>query len=303
MYMDGEYCYGWKAIDSESFPWVGDHELWHECIPLHIACYFGIEGLTLVLLGSLQIDTVRTVYSAWKQLPLGCATVHWAFLGSSIEVARLFSERMDVDVNLKDMGGCAVLFHAGGFSQDKRPIEIREEMVQLLLLRDDLDVNIRNPAGDTVFFQLAFKHPGLKVLRAFLARHDFDATKHYVDGSDYTLLTGTVLYHGLYFHSWSPKLLELVSILLERADIDSNEADEKGDTALSEVLRAPKNTKGYEEMLKLLLNDKRIDTTKPDKNNQTPMDIAIAQGCPEIIQMLTEQIERDRVELQLTIPQ
>ncbi len=73
--------------------------------------------------------------------------------------------------------------------------------------------------------------------------------------------------------------------LAERADLDPNYLDSKGNTALCVAVR-----NGREEVVRCLLYNPRIDAQQPDSSGRTPLEQARATGNAHIIHLLENAI-------------
>jgi hypothetical protein len=160
-------------------------------------------------------------------------------------------------------------------------------VVEMLIQRDDVDVNYRLKAEDTLLFR-AHESGWKDITRLLLGRPELRVNEKFNPGgrgfeSWYSLLGGPqpVLFYALDVNDEA-----FVRQLLERDDLDVNciGTDSSGDdmTPLSFTI-----TQRKLRPFKLLLARKGVDVNlAPGDNGRTPLHIALGQSLGEFIQLL-----------------
>ena len=144
-----------------------------------------------------------------------------------------------------------------------------EEVVQLLLARNDVNADKPDRDGKTPLWQASFHgHEG--VVKLLLARNDVDANK----------LGG--IYRQTPLLSASSNGHEgVVKLLLARNDVNADKPDRDGETPL---WRASNN--GHEGVVKLLLARNDVNADEPDSNGNTPLWQASYNGHEGVVKLL-----------------
>jgi ankyrin repeat protein len=169
----------------------------------------------------------------------------------------------DCDVSQIDRGGNTALLIAAHKKFDK--------IVESLLKRPEINVNLKNSKGETaLIFAAAKAHT--EILNTLLEKPQIDVNLQNNKGE--TALIWAV----------SSVNKEVVEALLKRPEIDVNLQNNKGETALIWAV-----SYGNIDIVQALLRRPDINVNHRDKDGHTALDLAINKGKREIVPLLLER--------------
>ena len=244
-------CQAMMASKSYSEELGYSQEVPKQMIGVHLAAYFGLEEVMIILLKNRHYLDSKDTYG---QTPLFLAARN-----GHEAIVKLLVERNDVEADLKDNWGRTPLLRAAK--------EGHEVVVELLLMKrvdtDSKDENGRTPLAS------AAESGHEAVVKLLLATKRVNVDSKDVDG--YTPL------------SWAAKNgHEEVVRLLVTERVDTNSKDAKyGRTPL---LWAAEN--GHEVVVKLLLATKRVNVDSKDVDGYTPLSWAAKNGHEGVVRLL-----------------
>ena len=268
--------------------------------PLIIASRDGNKDIVKLLLSHPQIDTdVREVM-------VGKSALHMACWYGHPEVAMLFLQRSEIDINEVDWKGQTALRLTSDYGHsevaklllNEPHIDVNKadssgltplskaasndiwqciELISELLLRPEVDINSADSFGRTALLWASY-YGNTEVVKLLLERPDIDITKEGILNFNFFTKEGVTALHLAAFYGYS----EIVKMLLIRSEIDVNKVTHDGETS---IFLASKE--GHSEVVKQLLEKDNIDVNE-DSFGSTPLWIAYEKGNTEIIQLLIE---------------
>ncbi|KAK3346481.1 ankyrin repeat-containing domain protein [Lasiosphaeria hispida] len=147
-----------------------------------------------------------------------------------------------------------------------------EDVVQLLLTRNEIDVNAENAIGQTALILAAQnKHRG--IARLLLGRPDIKPNVK--DSNGYTALFWSSV------RGWT----DIVQLLLARQDIDADVRRDDGSSPLTEAA-----CRGHEEIVRLLTKRHDVQPNFRDTNH-CPLFRAVSNGHERVSQLLLERYD------------
>ena len=194
----------------------------------------------------------------------GATSFSWAAKSGHEGVVKLILEREDVNPNRVDAQyGAAPLSWAAENGH--------KEVVKMLLEQEEMNPDLADTEyGRTPLSRAARKgHEG--VVKILLEREDVSPDR--VDTK-----------YGLTPLSWAADSGHdgIVEMLLGRKDVNPNQSDTTyGRTPLSWAAY-----NGHQRVVKMLLEREDVCTATPDKENQTPLSLALSQGHDEVVIIL-----------------
>ena len=223
---------------------------------LLVACKKGYDDMVEQFLTRDDVD----VNAQDKQhvSPLHCAC-NMDYVG----IARRLLARDDIDIN------------AFGFPEGSTPLAIASlsqepDIVNLLLAKDGIKVNLQDDNGETPLFAAA-RARSVRVMESLLARDDLDPNVHEFNLGRTALMEVCQREEGL----------DLVKLLLDKEGIDLNKQDNSGYTALSLAVESDNF-----EAAKLLLARPDINPNLRNDQGQTALSIAYRQNSPSMVNLL-----------------
>ncbi|KAK4170814.1 ankyrin repeat-containing domain protein [Triangularia setosa] len=241
--------------------------------PFHIAASYGLDFI---------LDHRPTSLVTWDFNVVDgrqCTPLIWAALNQRVGATRKLIQRKETDVNALNIDGRSVLTIASekGYT----------EIVELLLTRDDLDINIK----DSITHQdhscnalgWAAWNGHKEVVRLLLTRPDLEPERLDSAWGEMPLyITGDLpLHHAIYRgHT------DMVELLLHDSRVSVNAKSRKDYTPLHVACRI-----GNKNLVQLLL-DHGADLSVTDIDNDTARDCALDNGHHEIVQILDDTLFR-----------
>jgi len=283
--------------------------------PFNIACFNGYIDIVKLLLNDNRVDINKADNYGFTPFWNACENGH-------AEIVRLLLNDKRVDINKSgkydDDDDCGALFfvacrnghtdtvklllndqridinkaHSGATPFWIACREARIEIVKLLLNDQRIDINRTSIDGETPFF-VACQTEQIEIVKLLLSDERVDINKADYDGKTPFSIACTF------------GKTEVVKLLLNDQRVDLNKANYDGETPLcGACLNACVMTFDHGwiedtplhvacqnvdiEVLKLLLNDKRISIKKKIKEGKTAMSIAKECNCSEIVKLIKE---------------
>lgn len=185
-------------------------------------------------------------------------------------IAKLLTEHASFRPELKDRGvGHTVLDTACEFGM--------QEVVRILLARNDVDVNSLSDCHDTPL-HLASTVGNLNIVKILLARGDILPDIRNIGGR-------TPLSYAVFASA------EIVEVLLAREDVEADSADEEGRTLLSHAAKI-----GFCDTAKLLLARQDVNVDSVGMYGQTPLSHAAENGHESMVRLLLAYGARPDIE-------
>lgn len=233
-------------------------------LPLSYAARNGRLEVARLLLGSSDVDIdFQTEY--------GMRPLAWAAGEGRIDIVKLLLEHEDVNINSVDENGCPALSLALNGEH--------EETAMLLLERDDIDLSHKDIDGETAVI-IAARRRLMNATLSILRRNDVDINNS--DRKGATPLMAAACF------GWE----SVVQLLLGKEDLDINSTDRLGRSALLLVAEhqdeLAENEDGNVEIMRLLLQDPRIDINCKDENGMSPLAYASRNGRVNMVEMLLD---------------
>ena len=175
------------------------------------------------------------------------------------DVRQLLLARQDFDN--REVDGTTALY----FASQKGHVEV----VQLLLARQDVEVNENTHDGATALY-IASQKGHIEVVRLLLARQDVDVNSTH----KYCGFTALII-AAQYGHA------DVLQLLLARQDVEVNKDDVRGRTAL---YFASEN--GHAESVRLLLAHPDVEASRTSSNGYSPLCVASQNGHDAIVRLL-----------------
>ncbi|CUS09244.1 unnamed protein product [Tuber aestivum] len=153
------------------------------------------------------------------------------------------------------------------------------EAVELLMDRDDVDVNSTDTGNNTPL-HMAVEVGDYEVVQLLMDDERVDVNRPN-NNNRTPLHIAVMMGHD-----------EVVRLLLEHSEININSKDKLGWTPLSYPADAM-NPTGYLASVQLLLNDKRIDVNLGNKHRRTPLHTAVTMGHEAVVRLLLGRDDLD----------
>ena len=183
-----------------------------------------------------------------------------SYFGHEAVVKQLLERGVDPDS--EDIDGRTPLSWAAEYGY--------EEVVKLLLAKDDVDLDSRNDRFGRTPLSWAAENGHKEVVELLLAKHGVDPDSRDSDGRT------PLLWAAQYGHK------EVVKLLLAKYGVNPDSKDSDGRTPLLWAVEY-----GYEEVVKLLLTKDDVDLdSRDDRFGRTPLSWAAKNGCKEVVELL-----------------
>ena len=231
---------------------------------LHLAAYFGVEGVIQDLLNSNSPDAK----DSYDQTPLSLAAKH-----GRETVVQLLLATGQVNVNSEDKDGWTPLLYAAANGH--------ETVVQMLLVTGQVNINLKDKDGWTPLSYAAAN--GHKTVVRLL------------------LMTGKVNVNLKDKDGWTPLLYaaksghyNIVFLLLETGQVNVNSEDKDGRTALSYAA-----VNGHDIVVEVLLVIGQVNINSKDKDGRTTLSYAAESGHSNIVRLLeTVAVDADTKDIE-----
>lgn len=229
--------------------------------PLRFAIRVGGAEIVEVLLRSENLDVnVRCV--RWRTTPL-----HFAVEKGAREVVQLLLQDSRVEVNLKAHDGHSPLYHAVEYKN--------ADMAKLILAHPKVDVNVKTHSGGQGPLFCAVYRSNIEIARLILAHPKVDVNS----------VESSKLMTALHQAVCNPRVLPSIATLEHPAEaLHSMDIDEGG---VSEPVINCNNL----QMVRVLCQAPGICLNMKDKYGNTPLQLAVSQGCWPIAQYLLRYAE------------
>ena len=196
-------------------------------------------------------------------------------LDDMLESVMTLTTGLLLNVNSQNAHGCTPLYLGAQNGH--------EDIVRLLLGRDDVDVNLPDAFGSTPVFIAAYRGHD-KIVKLLIEREDVNINSR--DGDGWTPLMAAA-FSGC---------TAIVQLLLTREDVQVNASDAGGQTAL---FIAAENEDEGSGTVRLLVERDDVDVNSRDKGGWTPLLLAADWGHEAVVRSLLARDDLDGVDVNL----
>lgn len=228
-----------------------------DSLAIRIACDKGYHEIVKLLLDEPRLLLSGTDDSGTTALMNACRNGH-------VKIVQLLLDDPRIDLHMLDTSNRSALFYTvvqifgvTRYLFGKTSHKNRFELFKLLLNSSKFDLNAVDKFGRTIFI-CACSDGNYNVVKLLLECSNIDFNKRDTNGR-------TAFYHACY-RCQSKYSLKIIRLLLDEPDIDVNMPDNNGVTPICAAVR---EKDCYDNLVKMLLNNSRIDIHKRDNNNNS----------------------------------